>query len=151
MHIFERLNIAPLGDRLHRERDVEKEYQRRQDDARSRCQPRIELPDHTRKEHHKTRSPRKNVFAEPNTPLLKRLLKSPQVLEVSRFKRSASEKAIPERRPDRASFANVAIQRRSISKDRGLVRYRSMDLYIKAETIKIPSVELWLKQKNDSS
>ena len=148
MHIFERLNIAPIGDRLHRERDVEKEYQRRLDEAKERCQPRIELPDHTRKEHHKTRSPRKNVFAEPNTPLLKRLVKSPQVLEVSRFKRLASEKAIPERRPDRASFANVAVQRRATSKNRGLVRYRAMDLYIKAETITIPSIEIWLKQKD---
>ena len=147
MHIFDRLNIAPLGDRLHRERQVEKEYQRRFDEAQKRVKPRIELPDHTRSELHKTRSPRKSVFAEPNTPLLKRLVKSPQVLEISRFKRLSSEKAIPERRPDRASFANVSKQRRTVSKSRGLTRYRAMDLYVKAETVTIPSIEMWLKQK----
>ena len=99
-------------------------------------------------ENHKTRAPRKSVFAEPNTPLLKRLVKSPQVLDVARFKRRSSEKAIPERRPERASFANVAKQRRSVSQSRGLVRYRAMDLYIKAATVTIPSIEIWLKQKN---
>ena len=148
MYLFERLNVVPLGDRLHRERDVEKEYQRRLEESLKRCQPRIELPDHTMKEHHKTRLPRKNVFAEPNTPLLKRLVKNPKVLEVSRFKKMSSEKAIPERRPERALFANVAKQRRALSKNRGLIRYRAMDLYIKAATVKIPSVNVWLQHKN---
>ncbi|MBM74965.1 MAG: hypothetical protein CMK59_06170 [Proteobacteria bacterium] len=146
MRIFDRLNVNLLGKRLHRERQVEKQYQRRLEESIERTKQRIEIPDHTRVEKHKMRPARKRVSAEPNTPLLKRLVKSPQVLDVVRFSKIKSEKALPERRPERSSFAEVSVQRRKTAKNRGLVRHRAMDLYIKAETVQIPSVDSWLKQ-----
>ena len=81
MKILSRLDVNPLGDRQHSLGEAAKRSMQREEAAKKRSEPKVEIPDHTRRQLHTIRSHRNLASPSPNTPLLKRLVKYPQTME----------------------------------------------------------------------
>lgn len=146
MRLLSRLDVNPLGDRQHTLGEAAKRSIGREESARKKTTPSIELPDHIRDNMHEVRSSRNIVSVGPNTPLLKRLVKHPKTIEPQEFVMIDMPKIKPEKRPERELFSKTMRMRHEAQRDRNVKKFRPMNLYIKAFCIEIPSVEIWIQK-----
>ena len=146
MKLLSRLDVNPLGDRQHRLGKAAKVSMQREKVAKEKSQSNVELPDHTRKKIHEVRNSRNIVSIGVNTPLLKRLVKYPQVIDIQEFSKIDMPKIKPEKRPERERFSKVMKMRHQGRKDRMVKKFRPMDLYIKPHSVEVPSIENWIEK-----
>ena len=147
MKLLSRLDVNPLGDRQHRLGNAAKVSMQREKLAKEKSKSNVELPDHTRKKMHVVRNSHNIVSIGVNAPLLKRLVKYPQVIDIQEFSKIEMPKIKPEKRPERERFSKAMKMRHQGREDRIVKKFRPMDLYIKPHYVDIPSVENWI-QKN---
>ena len=147
MKLLSRLDVNPLGDRQHRLGKAAKISVQREKVATEKAKPNVELPDHIRKKTHEVRSNRNIVSIGANTPLLKRLVKYPQVIDIQEFAKIDMPKIKPEKRPERERFSKVMKMRHQGREDRIVKKFRPMDLYIKPHSVDVPSIENWIQKK----
>ena len=95
MKLLSRLDVNPLGDRQHRLGKSCKSIYAARKVAKEKSQPNVELPDHTRNKMHEVRNSRNIVSIGVNTPLLKRLVKYPQVIDIQEFSKIDMPKISP--------------------------------------------------------
>ena len=138
--VVQRLDVYIHGDRLHKAKTIEIIYKER---SERDIQSLVELPDHTRKTFGTQREIRKKAEPSPNAPLLKRLNRNPQVLDVGYFTREELPRfALSERTI--MKFPKIAEQ--LLQLDRKVRKIQPMKYHLRAETIRIPSIEAWLEQ-----
>jgi len=142
---FERLDIYVVGDRLHVCGKIESLCHKRLERDQ---QTSIEIPDHLRKERHQLRKSRKTVEAGPNAPLLKRMVRNPQSLERGYFTKTAVERLSLESR-EKIVFPRIV--KEELQRDRKIRKIQPMNLHIQPATVTVPSIEEWLRGKNDQS
>ena len=136
--VLQRLDVYIHGDRLHTAKTIEIIYKER---SERDVQSTVDIPDHTRKTFGEQRESRKKVEAGPNAPLLKRLNRNPQVLEVGYFSRSKLPRfTLAERKISK--FPKIAEQ--LLQQDRKVRKIQPMKYHLRAEMPLIPSLEPWL-------
>ena len=145
MKLLSRLDVNPLGDRQHILGKAAKRSMEREDVAKKKSTPKVELPDHTRNQLHQIRTSRNIVSVGPNTPLLKRLVKYPQTVEPQEFEKIEMSKIKPEKRPERERFSKAMKMRHRGREERRMKKFRPMDLYLKPYCVDVPSVEQWIQ------
>lgn len=118
MKLLSRLDVNPLGDRQHRLGKAVKISMQREKVAKEKSKPNVELPDHSRKKIHEVRSSRNIVSIGANTPLLKRLVKYPQTIDIQEFSKIDMPKIKPEKRPERQRFSKAMKMRHQGKEDR---------------------------------
>ena len=148
MRLLSRLDVNPLGDRQHTLGKAAKRSISREENAKKKTTPSIELLDHVRNNMHEVRSSRNIVSVGPNTPLLKRLVKHPKTIEPQNFSKIDMPKIKPEKRPERQHFAKTMRMRHEAQNDRIVKKFRPMELYIKASCVELPSVETWIQKRS---
>jgi hypothetical protein len=87
---------------------------------------------------------RKTVSAEPNAPLLKRIVKYPFVLDLGYMKRIKVSRAKLE---SRLIYKKDTTLHDYFASDKRIRKMRPMELYVKAQTPSIPALDEWLKGK----
>ena len=142
--VLQRLDVYIHGDRLHQAKKIEIIYKERME---REVQSVVDIPDHIRKAFGKQRETRKKVETGPNTPLLKRLNRNPQVLEVGRF---VKEKLPRFRLEERKIVKFPKIKEQLLQQNRKVRKIQPMRYHIRAKTISIPSIELWLENSENN-
>ena len=140
---LERLDIYVHGDRLHEPKKVELISRKR---SQRDVQPKVDIPDHFRKEVHKPRASRKRVEAGPNAPLLKRVIRNPQSLDKGYFTKHSVERMVIQAR-EKVVFPRIV--KEELQRDRKIRKIQPMKLHPKATTVQIPSVDEWLGGASD--
>ena len=142
MNLFDRLDLYVLGDRLHRERAVEQAAEKRLVEKKTQ----VEIPDHLQPVRHKVRAASKTPTAGPNAPLLKRLVRNPQVMDRGHFTRTKLDRfqTQPRQRP-----CASALFREAMSVERKAEKLRPMSLHPRLESRIRPSLDTWLEDRGD--
>lgn len=143
--VFQLLDVYILGDRLHTPKTIEIIYKERQERELSLEQFESNT---TVFEIQTTRfkDTQKIANAGPNAPLLKRIVKNPQALQVGSFVKSDIPKFTLEKRE--AIRFPTTIQD-ELKVDRKIRKIRPMDEHFYPESPTIPSVDEWLQSKKN--
>ena len=134
------LDVYVVGDRLHRKGRQAQEAERRL----RKKEPRVQVPDHTRRKLHQPRSTRRTVDPHPNAPLLIRLVKNPERLDITSFRRITLEKVKLEER-QRPELFGTAV-RQELRKNKQVRKMRPMALHLRPCKIDRPPVEEWCRE-----
>jgi hypothetical protein len=143
--VLQRLDVYIYGDRLHQAKTINIIYKERME---REVQTTVDIPDHIRKAFGKQRETRKKVETSSNAPLLKRLNRNPQVLEVGRFVKAKMPRFKLE---ERKIVKFPKITEELLQQNRKVRKIQPMRYHIRAKTISIPSIELWLENNAKSS
>mgnify|MGYP006086612337 CR=1 FL=1 len=143
--VLQRLDVYIHGDRLHQAKTINIIYKERME---REVQSSVDIPDHIRKAFGKQRETRKKVETSSNAPLLKRLNRNPQVLEVGRFVKAKMPRFKLE---ERKIVKFPKITEELLQQNRKVRKIQPMRYHIRAKTISIPSIELWLESNAKSS
>ena len=139
MRAFERLDLYIIGDRLHTDRKIQKKTQLRLKEKEQI----VRTFEPSKRIVYGVKSCRKSIEPGPNAPLLKRIVKNPQPLELGYMVRSKIERAKPQQR---LVYQKNTIIRDYFQSDKKIKKMRPMDLYEKAKTPNIPSIDDWIQQ-----
>lgn len=140
MKALDRLDIYIVGDRLHAKSDVEKKAVQRLQEKEQIL--RITKP--SKRIVYGIKSYRKTVDPQPNAPLLKRIIKNPKTLDLGYMVRKKRPRAKPEKR---IVYQTDNTLRDYLRADKRVRKMRPMELHIRAELPKRPSVEIWIKKE----
>ena len=140
MKALERLEVMVLGDSLHTKRAIEKKASKRL----LKKEPILRISKPKKRIVYGVKKMRKSVSAEPNAPLLKRIIKYPFVLDIGYMKRLKIMRAKLE---SRLIYERDTTLQDYLRSDKRVRKMRPMDLYQKAEVRQIPTLEEWLKGK----
>ena len=138
MNAFKRLDISVLGDRLHKRSKLEKKTVKRLESKEQIL--RISKP--SKRIVYGVKKIRKSIEAQPNAPLLKRIVKNPQGMDVGYAKKIKLVKAKPEKR---LVYQKDTTLRDYLHSDKRVRKMRPMDLYKKAYIPSIPRIDDWIK------
>ena len=141
MKLLQRLHVYVIGDRFHRETVVMEQAA-----ERLREKPML-LHTHNYDKvqiSHSVRSYRRSVEAGPNAPLLKRLVKNPQILEKGYFSRVSIPKVqfVEREKPNVGATLKAALHR-----EKKLKKMRPMDLHPPLKREKRPTIDDFLQTK----
>ena len=138
--VLQRLDVYIHGDRLHETKTIEIIYKERSErDIKSS----VEIPDHLRKTFGTQREIRKKAEPSPNAPLLKRLNRNPQILEVVKFSKEELPRFKLEERKI-TKFPKIAEQ--LLQQDRKVRKIQPMKYHIRPQMPSLPSLEPWLQK-----
>jgi nicotinamide mononucleotide adenylyltransferase len=140
MRLFERLDMFVLGDRLHTKKAVVKKAEKRLEEKELL----LKTHDYQREVRHDIKSYRHTANPSPNAPLLKRMVKNPQVLDIGFFSRISLQRLKLVDRPKPVYTKEV---RDILRLDRRARKMRPMELHPKLDQRDIPSINEWLKGK----
>ena len=142
MKAWDRLDRYIIGDRLHTDRKVQKQADLRTKDK----DPIVRTFEPSKRIVYGVKSSKNSIEPGPNAPLLKRVIKNPQPLDVGYMVRTKIECAKPQKRLVHQQDTTV---RDYFASDKKIKKMRPMELYHKAQTPEIPSVEDWLQGKKN--
>ena len=139
MRAFERLDLYIIGDRLHTDRKIQKKTQLRLKEK----QQIVRTFEPSKRIVYGVKSYRKSIEPGPNAPLLKRIIKNPQPLDRGYMVRSKVERAKPQKR---LVYQQDTTIRDYFQSEKKIKKMRPMELYQKAKTPDIPSIDDWIQQ-----
>ena len=142
MKALDRLNRYIIGDRLHTDRKIQKKAQLRTKEKEQL----VRTFEPSKRIVYGVKSYRTSIEPGPNAPLLKRMIKNPQPLDRGYMVRTKIERAKPQKR---LVYQQDTSLRDYFASDKKIKKMRPMDLYQKAQTPEIPSIEDWLRRKKN--
>ena len=140
MQAFKRLDIAVLGDRLHKKGKLETKAVKRLESK----EPILRITKPSKRIVYGVKKMRKSVEPQPNAPLLKRIVKNPQGLDVGYAQKIKLERAKLEKR---LVYEPDTTLRDYLRSDKRVRKMRPMELYEKAYVPSRPRIEEWIKSK----
>ena len=136
MKALDRLNVFVLGDRLHRERRIQKKAEKRLQEKEMI----LKVTEPTKRIVYGVKESRHTVEPGPNAPLLKRIVKSPCGLDVGFPQRIKIPRAVPE---PRLVYNADNTLKEYFKADKKIRKMRPMALHHKAACVEIPSIDSW--------